>query len=102
MFFLAMPKEEGALDALQSEAGEYGDMELEPHTSEGYLNVTHQTLDIFRAAIVDRSVTHVLKVSSLAPVHPYVTGFPIQEVGALQQTFYGRHPTCPLLFFLVP
>ena len=64
MFFLAMPKEVAALDALQSEAGEYGDMELEPHTSEGYFNVTHQTLDIFRAAIVDRSVTHVLKVSS--------------------------------------
>ena len=64
MFFLAMPKESEALDALQTEAARYRDMEIEPHTREAYFNVTHQTLDIFRAAIVDKAVTHILKVHS--------------------------------------
>lgn len=62
MFFLAVPKERATLDALQSEAARFCDMHIEPHISEDYFNVTHQTLDIFRAAIVDPAVTHVLKV----------------------------------------
>ena len=78
MFFLAMPKESEALDALQTEAARYRDMEVEPHTREAYFNVTHQTLDIFRAAIVDKAVTHILKVHT-----------PLRSVGLCQ--LFSRH-----------
>ena len=76
MFFVALPTDRPSLDALQYEAAQEGDLAVEPHTHEGYWNITNQTLDMFRAAIVDRSFTHFMKVSpqhskALIGVAPY-------------------------------
>ncbi len=35
-------------------------------------------------------------------IHSFITRFPIRRSGALQQTFYGSPPTCPVLGFLPP
>ena len=63
MFFVALPLDILSLNALQHEAAHQGDLALEPHTHEAYWNVTNQTLDMYRAAIVDPSFTHFMKVS---------------------------------------
>ncbi len=30
-------------------------------------------------------------------IHSFITRFPIRRSGAVQQTFYGSPPTCPIL-----
>ena len=35
-------------------------------------------------------------------IHSFITCFPIRRSGALQQTFYGSPPTCPVLGFSPP
>ena len=62
MFVVAKPREEAAFAALQEEAAATGDMVVLPTVWEAYHNITHQTLEVLRAAAVDPTVTHVLKV----------------------------------------
>jgi hypothetical protein len=58
------------LDAVQKEASLYGDMILVGHILEHYLNVTHQTLEVFRACHMHAGhVTHVMKVDDDSYVH---------------------------------
>ena len=68
MFFVALPSDIPSLDALQRESAQQGDVALQPHTYEAYWNVTNQTLDMYRAAIVDPSFTHFIKVSPKQPI----------------------------------
>ena len=35
-------------------------------------------------------------------IHSFITRFPIRRSGALQQTFYGSPPACPVLGFPPP
>ena len=35
-------------------------------------------------------------------IHSFITRFPIRRSGALQQTFYGGSPACPVLGFPPP
>ena len=35
-------------------------------------------------------------------IHSFIIRFPMCRSGALQQTFYGSPPTCPVLGFLPP
>ena len=37
-----------------------------------------------------------------AIIHSFITRFPIRRSGALQQTFYGSPPACPVLEFPPP
>jgi hypothetical protein len=62
MFFLSTPRDTVDIMGLQREAVEYGDISMEPHILQGYPNITHQTLDMMRTAVVDKTVTHLLKV----------------------------------------
>ncbi len=57
--------------------------------------------------ITSPSFTTELPFASLqftlhAFIHSFITRFPIRRSGALQQTFYGSPPTCPVLGFLPP
>ena len=63
VFVVAKPREEAAFAALQEEAAAAADMVVLPTIWEAYHNITHQTLEVLRAAAVDPLVTHVLKVS---------------------------------------
>ena len=65
MFFSAKPKDEEAFDALRREAADQGDIVVLPGIFEHYHNITHQTLEILRAASMDPMATHTLKVSFL-------------------------------------
>ena len=58
----AKPADGAAFAALRQEAAAEGDVALLPHVWEGYANITHQTLEVLRAAALDPDVTHVLKV----------------------------------------
>lgn len=62
VFVVAKPREEAAFAALQEEAAATADTVVLPTIWEHYHNITHQTLEILRAAAVDPAVTHVLKV----------------------------------------
>ena len=35
-------------------------------------------------------------------IHPFITRLPIRRSGALQHTFYGSPPACPVLGFPAP
>jgi len=65
MFFSAKPKDEEVFDALRREAADQGDIVVLPDIFEHYHNITHQTLEILRAASIDPMATHTLKVSFL-------------------------------------
>lgn len=65
MFFSAKPKDEEVFDALRREAADQGDIVVLPGIFEHYHNITHQTLEILRAASMDPMATHTLKVSFL-------------------------------------
>ena len=60
-FFAAKPPEEDAFDALRAEAIAAGDLVVLPGITEHYGNITHQTLEILRAASMDAQATHTLK-----------------------------------------
>ena len=62
VFVVAKPRGEEAFAALQQEAASSADMVVLPTIWEAYHNITHQTLEVLRAAAVDPTVTHVLKV----------------------------------------
>lgn len=62
MFFSAKPVDETVFDALRKEAAEKGDIVVLPGVFEHYDNITHQTLEILRAASMDPVATHALKV----------------------------------------
>lgn len=62
MFFSAKPVDEAVFDKLRREAGEKGDIVVLPGIFEHYDNITHQTLEILRAASMDPVATHTLKV----------------------------------------
>jgi len=62
MFFSAKPVDEAVFDKLRREAGEKGDIVVLPGIFEHYDNITHQTLEILRAASMDPVATHILKV----------------------------------------
>ena len=66
LFFAAKPKDEKVFDALRREAADQGDVVVLPGIFEHYHNITHQTLEILRAASMDAVATHALKVR---PVH---------------------------------
>ena len=59
----AAPTDEGVFDALRREAADTGDIVVLPGVFEHYYNITHQTLEILRAASMDPLATHALKVS---------------------------------------
>ena len=62
MFFSAKPVDEAVFDALRKEAAKTGDIVVLPGIFEHYDNITHQTLEILRAASMDPVATHALKV----------------------------------------
>lgn len=66
LFFSAKPRDEEVFDALRREAADEGDVVVLPGIFEHYHNITHQTLEIVRAASMDAVATHALKV------RPYV------------------------------
>lgn len=68
LFFSAKPKDEAVFDALRREAADQGDIVVLPGIFEHYHNITHQTLEILRAASMDAVATHALKVSLCAPL----------------------------------
>ena len=68
MFFSAKPTDEGVFDALRREAADQGDVVVLPGVFEHYHNITHQTLEILRAASMDPVATHALKVRCLTSV----------------------------------
>ena len=68
MFFSAKPTDEGVFDALRREAADQGDVVVLPGVFEHYHNITHQTLEILRAASMDPVATHALKASYLTSV----------------------------------
>ena len=70
VFFSAKPTEDAAFDILRAEAAEKGDVVVLPGVFEHYGNITHQTLEIFRAAALDPRATHVMKVSYHALANP--------------------------------
>ncbi len=63
MFFSAKPVDEAVFDELRREAAQKGDIVVLPQIFEHYDNITHQTLEILRAASMDALATHALKVS---------------------------------------
>ncbi len=65
MFFSAKPVDEAVFDALRKEAAEKGDIVVLPGIFEHYNNITHQTLEILRAASMDPVATHTLKVQPI-------------------------------------
>lgn len=69
----AKPADGAAYAALRQEAAAKGDVAVLPHVWEGYANITHQTLEVLRAAALDPVVTHALKVrkSMLRAQHDY-------------------------------
>ena len=62
LFFSAKPTDERTFDALRKEAAAKGDIVVLPTIWESYYNITHQTLEVLRAAAQDVVATHVLKV----------------------------------------
>ena len=62
LFFSAKPTDERTFDALRKEAAAEGDIVVLPTIWESYYNITHQTLEVLRAAAQDVEATHVLKV----------------------------------------
>ncbi len=61
LFFSAKPRDEDAFDALRAEAVGERDLVVLPHVWEHYDNITHQTLEMCRAAALERRMTHLLK-----------------------------------------
>lgn len=62
VFVVGRPASSEVLDAVRLEARQKGDIIFAGHVSEHYLNITYQTLEIFRAAhAYHGSITHVLK-----------------------------------------
>ncbi len=61
LFFAAKPRDEDAFDALRAEAVAERDLVVLPHVWEHYDNITHQTLEMCRAAALERRMTHLLK-----------------------------------------
>lgn len=82
-FFIALPLSEHALDSIRAEAMQHDDIILVGHIREHYLNITHQSLEIFRAAYAyhgnvthvfkcdDDSYIHVSRVLSFLETHPF-------------------------------
>ncbi|KAK9902151.1 hypothetical protein WJX75_006091 [Coccomyxa subellipsoidea] len=69
MFFSAKPVDEAVFDELRREAAQKGDIVVLPGIFEHYDNITHQTLEILRAASMDPVATHTLKVDDDSYVH---------------------------------
>ena len=61
LFFAAKPRDEDAFDELRAEAVAERDLVILPHVWEHYDNITHQTLEMCRAAALERRMTHLLK-----------------------------------------
>lgn len=72
VFVVAKPRDEAAFAALQQEAAAAGDMLVLPLTWEHYHNITHQTLEVLRAAAIDPAVTHTMKVGLKLSIIGYV------------------------------
>lgn len=68
-FFLARPASDSLFEEVRQEAVEKRDLVVLGHITEHYLNITHQTLEVMRAAAADPHVTHVLKVDDDSYVH---------------------------------
>ena len=89
MFFSAKPVDEAVFDELRREAAQKGDIVVLPGIFEHYDNITHQTLEILRAASMDPVATHALKVRSLAPINApegYLLGTPGIHENSLEMT----------------
>jgi hypothetical protein len=78
VFVLARPKSGSLLAAVQAEAAVHHDIILVGHIQEHYLNITHQTLEIFRAAYAHQQtmrtqhgdlLTHVVKTDDDSYMH---------------------------------
>lgn len=67
LFFSAKPRNEAVFDALRAEAVAKRDVVVLPQVWEHYDNITHQTLEMCRAAALERHMTHLLKVSLPVP-----------------------------------
>ena len=61
LFFTAKPRNESLFDALRREAVAKRDLVILPHVWEHYVNITHKTLEMCRAAALERRMTHLLK-----------------------------------------
>jgi hypothetical protein len=59
VFVLGRPQSYSLLAAVQAEAAVHHDIILVGHTQEHYLNITHQTLEIFRAAYAHQQLMHL-------------------------------------------
>ncbi len=68
LFVAARPRDDAEFDALRQEAVAHGDMSVVQHVWEHYDNITYQTLEACRAAALDPTITHMLKV---APPHTH-------------------------------
>jgi hypothetical protein len=70
LFIVSRPAKTTTLLDVQNEATLHGDMVLVGHIQEDYLNITHQTLEVFRAASMHAGpATHVMKVDDDSYVH---------------------------------
>lgn len=61
MFFVLQPKDATVFKAIRQEATVLGDVFVTSEVMEDYYNITYSVLDIFKAAVVMESVTHVVK-----------------------------------------
>ena len=66
VFVVAKPRDPALFEAMQEEAAATGDMAVLPGIWEGYHNITHQTLEVFRLAAIMPDVTHVAKASPVS------------------------------------
>ena len=72
LFFTAKPRDEALFDAVRAEAMAAADLVVLPHVWEHYDNITHQTLEMCRAAALERRMTHLLKVLAHASLIGFV------------------------------
>ncbi|KAK9819040.1 hypothetical protein WJX74_009677 [Apatococcus lobatus] len=68
VFFAAKPREPQVFEELRKEAAAEGDVVMLPNVWEGYYNITHQTLEVCRAAALHPQATHTMKVDDDAYV----------------------------------
>lgn len=96
VFVMANPTSPDALDAIRREAMEMQDIIFVGHVQEHYLNITYQSLEIFRAAhAYNGPITHVLKCDDDSYIHVdhmlgFLEGLPFEEplwAGSMHDTY---------------
>jgi hypothetical protein len=91
MFFVLRPRDPAAFQELQREAAAHRDLAVTSEIEEGYRNITHSTLALFRAAAaLGRTVTHVLKADDDSLVRVSVLLGALQAMP--QQLLYAGWP----------